>query len=134
MAYEDKEYRRIQLEAAAALPDGRPLSMISKRKGFKEAGRVTGPDLMERLFARGNAGNGLKHFFYGGSQETLNCLQDRLIKAYPKLQIVGMYSPPFRPLTKEEDREVVERINQSQADLVWIGLGAPKQERWMYAH
>lgn len=132
MAYEDRKYRKVQNSAALSLPDGEPLSIVSRRRGFKEAQRVTGPDLMQEMFQRGQEGNGLRHYFYGGSQDTLDTLQEILKKKYPNLQIAEMYSPPFRKLTKEEKQVDIERINASKADIIWIGLGAPKQENWMY--
>ena len=97
----------------------------------KEAERVTGPDLMLALFARDN---GLKHYFYGSSEETLALLKEKLAEKYPHLQIAGMVSPPFRELSEAEDKEMVDQINASGADIIWVGLGAPKQEKWMYAH
>ena len=134
MSHEDKTYRDIQNNAVMALPDGEPLSIVSRSRGFKEARRVTGPDLMGEMFVKGNDGDGLRHFFYGGKQETLDALECVLREKYPNLQIAGMYSPPFRPLSEKEDQEVIEMINKSNADIIWVGLGAPKQERWMYAH
>lgn len=134
MSHEEEAYRNIQNSAVMAFPDGEPLSIVSRNRGFKEAKRVTGPDFMGEMFIRGNEGNGLKHFFYGGSQDTLDTLQEVLKDKYPNLQIAGMYSPPFRPLTEEEDQQVISMINDSNADIIWIGLGAPKQERWMYDH
>lgn len=133
-AFEEDAYRKVQNSAVAVFPDGEPLSIVSRRRGFKQAQRVTGPDFMEQMFLRGQEGNGLKHFFYGGSQDTLDMLKEVLGNRYPALRIAGMYSPPFRPLTKEEDEEVVRMINHSEADILWVGLGAPKQERWMYEH
>ncbi len=133
-AFEDESYRTVQNSAVMALPDGEPLSIVSRQRGFKDARRVTGPDFMEQMFHRGQEGNGLRHFFYGGSQDTLNTLESVLKEKYPALQIAGMYSPPFRPLTEEEDEEVIRIINDSKADIIWVGLGAPKQERWMYEH
>lgn len=130
-AYDDPEYCKVQNEAAFALPDGKPLSVVSKKRGYPQAERVTGPDLMGELFARDN---GLKHFFYGDTPETLAVLKETLTAKYPHLQIVGMISPPFRPLTKEEEAADIATINESGADIIWIGLGAPKQERYMYAH
>ena len=134
MAYEDKKYRQVQNEAVLSLPDGEPLSIVSRRRGHVEAERVTGPDLMEEMFVRGQAGNELKHYFYGGTQDTLDKLKVILENKYPNLQVAGMYSPPFRTLTEKEKREDVERINQSEADIIWVGLGAPKQENWMHEH
>ncbi len=77
---------------------------------------------------------GYRHYFYGSTDATLTALRAALLRRYPKLQIAGMYSPPFRELTKEEDEEIVRRINDSGADFVWVALGAPKQEWWMYEH
>lgn len=133
-AYEEDDYRIVQNSAVGVFPDGEPLSIVSRRRGFKQAQRVTGPDFMEQMFLRGQKGNGLKHFFYGGSQDSLDKLKEVLEKKYPALRIAGMYSPPFRPLTKEEDEEVIHMINHAKPDILWIGLGAPKQERWMYEH
>lgn len=133
-AYEEEDYRSIQNRAVMVFPDGEPLSIVSRQRGFKEAKRVTGPDFMEQMFIKGAAGDGLRHFFFGGSQDTLDKLKDVLMEKYPSLQIAGMYSPPFRPLTDEEDSRIIRMINDSNADIVWIGLGAPKQERWMYEH
>lgn len=129
--YEDREYQKIQNSAAAALPDGKPLSIYSKKHGFPEAERVTGPDLMGELFARNN---GLRHYFYGGTEETIKVLSEKLPAQYKDLVIAGMVSPPFRPLSAEEDEAAVRKINEAGADIIWVGLGAPKQERWMYEH
>ena len=131
MSYEDPQYRKVQNSAALALPDGRPLSIVSRRRGFQEAERVTGPDLMLALFARDN---GLKHYFYGGREETLMELKQRLPQSYKKIKIVGMCSPPFRKLTSEEDEESIKKMRDSGADIIWIGLGAPKQEFYMSEH
>lgn len=133
-AYEDEKYLQVQNDAVMVFPDGEPLSMVSRKRGYKEAKRVTGPDFMEQMFLRGKEGNGLRHFFYGGKQDTLDELQRVLKEKYPDLQIAGMYSPPFRPLTEEEDAQVIRMINESDADIIWIGLGAPKQENWMHEH
>lgn len=132
-AYRDPEYRRVQNGAAMNIPDGKPLSIVQYLRGEKEAGRVPGPDLMPELFALSEE-KGYRHYFYGSTQETLDALRKKLTERYPKMNIVGMYSPPFRPMTEEEDREAVERINAAKPDFIWVGLGAPKQEKWMAAH
>lgn len=132
-SYEDEDYKIIQNSGFMALPDGNPLSLISKKKGFKEAERVTGPDLMEEIF-KISANGEYSHYFYGSTQSTLDMLRENLIKKYPNLNIVGMYSPPFRELSYEEDKNIIEKINKSKADFLWVGLGAPKQEVWMYNH
>lgn len=131
MAHDDAHYHEVQKEAAFVLPDGKPLSVYSRKQGFAEAERVTGPDLMLALFEREN---GFRHYFYGSTEETLSMLRGRLKERYPKLEIAGMVSPPFRTLTKEEDAAEVQQINASGADIIWVGLGAPKQENWMYDH
>lgn len=133
MAYRDQDYRAVQNGGAMALPDGKPLSIVCKRRGYKDAGRVPGPDLMPEIFALSQK-RGYRHFFYGSTQTTLDALRERLLKAYPDLDIVGMYSPPFRVLTPEEDEEQVRMINETKPDFIWVGLGAPKQENWMAAH
>ena len=133
MAYERKEYRTIQNSAAMALPDGAPLSGYSRIAGFRGAQRVTGPDLMTELF-RISPQKGYRHFFYGSTQETLDAMKGVIQKDYPGMVVAGMYAPPFRPLTPEEDSPVIAQINSAKPDFIWVGLGAPKQEEWMYAH
>lgn len=131
-SYEDAEYRKIQNGGALALPDGKPLSVLCRKRGFAGADRVTGPDLMREIFERSEK-CGYRHYFYGSTPETLSVLEQKLKEQW-HLNIVGLESPPFRALTEEEDARAVERINEAEADFVWIGLGAPKQERWMAAN
>ncbi len=133
MAYRDEAYRAIQNNAAMALPDGKPLSIVSRKRGYTEAQRVPGPDLMPELF-RLSAAGGYRHYFYGSTEDTLKKLKRNLKEKYPFLQIAGMYAPPFRPLTDEEDRRIVQRINDAKPDFIWVALGAPKQEKWMSQH
>ena len=133
MAFRDESYRKVQNSGAMALPDGQPLSIVSRRRGYSEAQRVPGPDLMPAILHLSEE-KGYQHYFYGSTPETLEKLRKVLLDRFPKLQIVGMYAPPFRPLTEEEDQEAVRQINESGADFVWVALGAPKQEKWMYEH
>ncbi len=133
MAYRDEAYRNVQNSGAMALPDGQPLSIVSRKRGFSQARRVPGPDLMPAILNLSQK-TGYSHYFYGSTEATLEALRAALLRRYPKLRIAGMYSPPFRELTKEEDQEIVNRINESGADFVWVALGAPKQEWWMYEH
>lgn len=133
MSYEDKTYCTVQNESVMALPDGKPLSVVAQKRGYSDVERVTGPDLMGEIFAI-SAKHGYKHYFYGSTENTLQTLKSELEKKYSGIQIVGMYSPPFRELSEEEDKSVVDRINVAQADFVWVGLGAPKQEVWMWKH
>jgi N-acetylglucosaminyldiphosphoundecaprenol N-acetyl-beta-D-mannosaminyltransferase len=103
-----------------------------RRLGFRDQRRVSGPDLMWALCER-CAAEGLPIYCYGSSDQTLVLLAQRLQAAFPGLQ-VAMESPPFRPLSVEEDAAAVDRINASGAGLVFVGLGCPKQERWMAEH
>lgn len=133
MSYDDQGYCAVQNGGIMAIPDGGPLSSVGRKRGFSNMKRTTGPDYMKEIL-KISAEEGFRHYFYGSTERTLNKLSKILEKRYPNVQVVGMYSPPFRPLTKEEDEEVIRMINESQADFVWIGLGAPKQERWMADH
>lgn len=132
-SYEDATYCAIQNGGLMAIPDGGPLSTVGQKRGYKNMERTTGPSLMGETFEI-SAKKGYRHYFYGSKKETLELLYQKLTSNYPGIQIAGMYSPPFRPLTPEEDQAIVERINETKPDFVWIGLGAPKQERWMAEH
>jgi N-acetylglucosaminyldiphosphoundecaprenol N-acetyl-beta-D-mannosaminyltransferase len=127
MAYDDPAYRQVQNGAVMALPDGGPLSSLGRKRGYPQMARVAGPDLMAEVFGMKP---GYSHFFYGGTVGTL----EKIRANYPALQIAGMLSPPFRPLTEAEDEAVVRQINESHPDFIWVGLGAPKQENWMAVH
>lgn len=133
MAREDKAYLDVLNGAAFVFPDGNPVASLQQKEGIAGAERVAGPDFMDRMF-KNTADGKLSHYFYGSTQETLDELHKVLKEKYPKLAIKGMYSPPFRELSEEEDKADIDRINASGADIVWIGLGAPKQEKWMKAH
>lgn len=132
-AYEDPEYRQIQNGGIMAIPDGGPLSSVGQKRGYKSMKRTTGPSLMGEIL-KVSAEKGYRHYFYGSTEETLEKLYQTLEREYPRLQIAGMYSPPFRPMTEEEDKAIVEQINETKPDFVWVGLGAPKQEKWMATH
>lgn len=133
MAYEDKDYRDIQNGAIMAIPDGGPLSSVGQRRGYKNMKRTAGPSYMDEIF-KISVEKEYKHFFYGSTAETLKKLCYKLGIKYPGIEIVGTYSPPFRKMCKDEDRMVVDEINATGADFLWVGLGAPKQEKWMAAH
>jgi exopolysaccharide biosynthesis WecB/TagA/CpsF family protein len=133
MAKENPDYAQILNEAAMVFPDGAPIAKLEAKRGFEGAERVAGPDFMNNMF-RDTADGKVSHYFYGSTDETLKKLQENLKQKYPNINIKGIYSPPFRQLSDEEDEEDIKRINDSGADIVWIGLGAPKQEKWMNAH
>lgn len=133
MAFRDPDYRAVQNGAALVIPDGGPLAREGRRRGFGTMARTPCPSYMEEIFRR-SAEKGYRHYFYDSTHQTLGRLFRRLTARYPGLAVAGLYSPPFRPLTPAEDAAAVARINRAGADFVWVGLGAPKQERWMAAH
>ena len=132
-SYEDASYCAVQNGGLMAIPDGGPLSTLGQKRGHKNMERTTGPSLMGEIF-RISTEKGYRHYFYGSEEETLELLYQKLTERYLGIQIVGMYSPPFRSLTEQEDKAVIARINETNPDFVWVGLGAPKQEKWMAAH
>ena len=122
---------RYAVQRALAVPDGVPLVWALRALGHAGASRVYGPDLMANYCAR-SARTGTTMFLYGGrSDEALEELTQALLERFPGLRIVGGWSPPFRPLTDAERDEVAARINATGADVVWVGTGQPKQEKWM---
>jgi N-acetylglucosaminyldiphosphoundecaprenol N-acetyl-beta-D-mannosaminyltransferase len=125
--------RRVHNAAGLVTPDGMPLVWLARFHGRNHVERVYGPDLMLALCDR-SISKGYKHFLYGGAESVPERLANSLKQRYPELQIVGSYSPPFRPLTNEEDKQTVQAINEANPDVVWIGLSTPKQERWMAEH
>jgi N-acetylglucosaminyldiphosphoundecaprenol N-acetyl-beta-D-mannosaminyltransferase len=131
--YRDPDLRRVFNASGLTVPDGMPLVWILRRKGFRHVGRVYGPDLMLALCEH-SAARGYRHFFYGGREGLPERLAAALRRRFPGLQVAGTISPPFRELTPAEDEADVERINAARPDVLWVGLGAPKQERWMGQH
>ncbi len=128
---EDEELRAAVLASDLTVPDGQPLVWALRMLGHRLDGRVYGPELMQRACERATR-TGSRFFLYGGrSPEALDQLAGNLRASYPGLSIVGGYSPPFRELTASEDAAVVAEINASGADVVWVGIGVPKQEKWM---
>jgi N-acetylglucosaminyldiphosphoundecaprenol N-acetyl-beta-D-mannosaminyltransferase len=119
--------------ATIATPDGMPLVWLGRAKSECNVSRVYGPDLMLALCSL-SAQNGYSHYFYGGAEGTPQRLAGNLIALYPGLQIAGGYSPPFRPLSAEEDARIIAEINAAKPDILWVGLGTPKQDLWMAAH
>jgi N-acetylglucosaminyldiphosphoundecaprenol N-acetyl-beta-D-mannosaminyltransferase len=129
----DLELRRIHNAAAMVTPDGMPLVWLLWASGYYKSGRVYGPDIMLSVCERSRQRR-YRHFLYGASEVTLARLTANLQGRFPGLCIVGTYSPPFRPLTVDEEEAVIDMINAASPDVVWVGLGAPKQERWMAEH
>jgi N-acetylglucosaminyldiphosphoundecaprenol N-acetyl-beta-D-mannosaminyltransferase len=133
VSQEDEEMRDAVLGASLRVPDGQPLAWAMRLLGHPQPNRVYGPDLMDKYCGR-SAGSGVRMYLYGGrTQGALIDLTLNLRRRYPGLRIVGGYSPPHRPLTAGEEAEVVNDIERSGADVVWVGIGVPKQEKWMAA-
>jgi len=127
----DEELRNINNLAGLITPDGMPEVWLGKLKGFQNIEKVYAPEIMESCFEVSVAKR-YKHFFYGGKEGVADRMKNSLEKKYPGIEIVGTYCPPFRSLTADEKEAVVAQINDSKTDIVWCGLGCPKQERWIF--
>jgi N-acetylglucosaminyldiphosphoundecaprenol N-acetyl-beta-D-mannosaminyltransferase len=131
-SHEDAELRDALARSSFNVPDGQPLVWALGALGHRLGDRVYGPELMARACARASDGAQPRFYLYGGrNQGALVQLALNLRQRYPGLRIVGGYSPPHRPLTNEEEAAVAEEINRTHADVVWVGIGVPKQEKWM---
>lgn len=133
MAYEDEKFFKCQNGGVMSIPDGGPLKTYGQRKGHMEMERITGPDLMLELF-KASEKMGLRHYFYGTTQDTLDKMRTKLENDYSTLQIAGMKPSKFRNLTEEEDRRIVKEINATNPDFIWFSLGAPKGNYFAAAH
>ena len=129
----DDQLRLIHNRAGLVAPDGMPLVWLGWLNRLRHVARVSGPDLMALLCERSPA-KGYRHYFYGGKDGVPELLKTSLQRRFPGLNVVGTYAPPFRPLSEAEDDGIVETIKGAEADIVWVGLSTPKQERWMAAH
>lgn len=130
-AAEDPELRAALLRSSVNVPDGQPLVWAMNALGCSLESRVYGPELMWRACAHA-ARNGQRFYLYGGrNQGALVQLALNLRRAHPGLRIVGGYSPPHRPLGDDERSALIAEINHARADVVWAGIGVPKQEKWM---
>jgi N-acetylglucosaminyldiphosphoundecaprenol N-acetyl-beta-D-mannosaminyltransferase len=128
---EDDELGGALTSSSLNVPDGQPLVWAIKALGYPLSGRVYGPELMARCCERA-ADRGYRFYLYGGrNQGALVQLALNMRRRYPGVKIVGGYSPPHRPLSDEERAAVINEINRSRADIVWVGIGVPKQEKWM---
>jgi N-acetylglucosaminyldiphosphoundecaprenol N-acetyl-beta-D-mannosaminyltransferase len=130
-AKRDSQFKMVVNSADLVVPDGMPLVWLGRLRGHSMRRRVYGPELME-TFCR-ETGCRYRHFFYGGAagvaENLAICLQERF-----HIVVAGAYSPPFRELAVEENSALIDRVNEAAPDVLWVGLGAPKQERWMHEH
>lgn len=130
----DERLRQIHNRAGMVTPDGMPIAWICRFMGYRHVDRVYGPDLMLAVCER-SVSRGYRHFLYGGwPPNVVEKLAARLKEHFPGIQIAGTYAPPFRPLTQDEDAMIVEKINAARPDIVWIGLGAAKEEFFAASH
>ena len=127
------DFNEVVNQADLVAPDGRPVSLLMNYRHAIAQERVCGMDLFPDLLRVAEA-KGLSVFFYGSTPEVLRAIEEKTHRMFPTLTIAGTHSPPFRPLSPDEDQAAVDLINQSGAHLVFVSLGCPKQERWMHAH
>ena len=132
-ANDDPVLLRAHQNAMIVAPDGMPLVWLARLMGFRWVRRVYGPDFMLE-FCRISEHAGLRHYFYGSTEAVVEKLASELHRLYPDLVICGAYSPPIRAIKDAANLEDVERIRAARADIVWVGLGTPKQELWMQAN
>ncbi|MBI9048090.1 MAG: WecB/TagA/CpsF family glycosyltransferase [Anaerolineaceae bacterium] len=127
------ELKKIYNESSMTTPDGMAIVWLLKLADHKQITRVYGPDLLLQTCSA-FVDRDVKHFFYGGAPHVAEKLVQKLRAINPQVKIAGSYSPPFRALSEEEDATVIKMFKDSGADIIWIGLGSPKQEQWMANH
>ena len=130
---DDPALRDIHNASGLTTPDGMPMVWAGRRAGAAHMSRVYGPDLMLELLEQA-AQRGWSSYFFGAAEGVPDLLAERMAQRFPGLKVAGVLSPPFRPMTDQEDAALVEQINAAQPDIIWVGLSTPKQERWMAAH
>ena len=130
LAQRDPAFRRILNEAFLCTPDGMPMVWMGRLHGHREMSRVYGPDLMLEVCAWSEK-NPCRHFLFGGVPGVAEELRDKLTARFPKLQIAGCYTPPFRPLNAAEEKGLLEMVRAAKPDILWVGLSTPKQEKFM---
>ena len=129
-AQDDEGFKTILNNAFLCTPDGMPMVWAGKLNGHRDMSRVYGPDLMLEV-CQWSETSGAKHFFYGGADGVADLLAQKLKIKFPKLQVAGTYTPPFRALNADEMKKLQEQISQAKPDILWVGLSTPKQEKFM---
>jgi N-acetylglucosaminyldiphosphoundecaprenol N-acetyl-beta-D-mannosaminyltransferase len=129
-AQRDPELAAAFAEAAITIPDGMPMAWVGRLQGYRSMQRVAGPDLMREVFLRSEFA-GYRHFFYGGKEGVAKELAASFKRIAPLARIVGTHTPPYRDLTKEEERVLIATINKLKPDMIWVGIGTPKQDKFM---
>ena len=129
-AQSDETFRGILNNAFLCTPDGMPMVWVGKINGQKDMSRVYGPDLMLDICAWSET-HSCRHFFFGGAPGVADALVEKLKVRFPKLEIAGTFTPPFRPLNPSEEKELQEKVRAARPDILWVGLSTPKQEKFM---
>ena len=129
--HKDPSYRAILNSAELWVPDGIAPVWVAWIRGRHNVKRTPGTDIMKEFFRRASR-RGYSSYFFGDTETTLAKLRDKVSNSWPGHRIAGTFSPPFRPLTLQEDQEAIDRINDAHPDVLWVGLGAPRQDRWIY--
>lgn len=133
MAHDRIDVMEAENSSAFTFTDGAPVARALRHQEESEAIRMAGPDFMREMLISSMDGK-TSHYFYGSSEETLKALKDNIEKTYPGVVVKGYYSPPFRELSEDEDKQMIDMISAADADIIWVGLGAPRQEKWMLSH
>jgi N-acetylglucosaminyldiphosphoundecaprenol N-acetyl-beta-D-mannosaminyltransferase len=130
-AYEDPALRSVLNSAELWVPDGIAPVWVARLRGHRKVDRAPGAEIMREFFRLASQ-KGYSSYFYGDTDATLSALRQTLARDYPGHKIAGAFSPPFQPMTPAEDRAIVERINAARPDVLWVGLGTPKQDIWIH--
>jgi N-acetylglucosaminyldiphosphoundecaprenol N-acetyl-beta-D-mannosaminyltransferase len=128
--YDDPDLRKIYNASGLCTPDGMPMVWLAHWAGYREVERVYGPDLLLAA-CQHSLDHGYSHYFFGGADEVTKKLVESLQTRFPGLQVAGWESPPFRPLTAEEEQGAIQRIRTARPDFLWVSLGSPRQESWL---
>ncbi len=131
VANEDLEFQKVVNSADLFSPDGIATVWLAKALGKNLPRRATSAELMQLYFEAANE-KGYRSFFFGDTDDTLHALKMKLEKDFPGHKVVGIYSPPFREHSEDEKKQMIDMINEAKPDVLWVGLGLPKQERWIY--
>jgi N-acetylglucosaminyldiphosphoundecaprenol N-acetyl-beta-D-mannosaminyltransferase len=129
-AQRNPEMARVLANSALTVPDGMPTVWVGHYQGYLQMERVTGPDLMLEIIQRKEFRE-YTHFFCGGKEGIAGELRDQLVARFPHVKIVGTYTPPFGPLSEEQERELIEQVDRLKPDMIWVGISTPKQELFM---
>lgn len=131
LAHQNEQLKEVFNSAELWAPDGIAPVWFAQLKGHRGIARATGADIMAEFLRRADR-KGYRSYFYGDTEKTLGALRSRVEQDYPNHVVAGMFSPPFRQLTPEEDEAIIHQINDAKPDVLWVGLGLPKQERWIH--